>query len=272
MALHLHLHPRLCPWQRHVSRTLPSSQLPLRAYSSAHAHTIPALRPPPEAGAPPCALFSPSTQPPDATVFHVAALQAPGPRNLGRELLDEFSELKKEYVNIVAHSMGGLDARYMLSCLAPSNVRVASLVTIATPHRGSIIADRVLDGLGGERGLERATRLLGRVGLEMTGVEQLTRRYMSEEFNPIPPSLMNPFRWSFDLLREEEGPNDGLVSVESSRWGTYEGTLMDVSHLDLINWSNNIAWTVKGWMGMERRFNAIAFYLGIADMLAKEGL
>lgn len=185
--------------------------------------------------------------------------------------------------------MGGLDARYMLSCLAPSNVRVASLVTIATPHRGSIIADRVLDGLGGERGLERATRLLGRVGLEMTGVEQLTRRYMSEEFNPIvsdvegvryfsygasmePPSLMNPFRWSFDLLREEEGPNDGLVSVESSRWGTYEGTLMDVSHLDLINWSNNIAWTVKGWMGMERRFNAIAFYLGIADMLAKEGL
>ena len=47
---------------------------------------------------------------------------------------------------------------------------------------------------------------------------------------------------------------------------------MDVNHLDLINWSNNFAWTVKGWMGVERRFNAVAFYLGIADMLAKEGL
>jgi len=184
--------------------------------------------------------------------------------------------------------MGGLDARYMLSLLKPADVRVASLVTISTPHRGSLVADRFLEGLGGER-RDRAARLLSRVGLDIAGVEQLTRRYVTEEFNPVvtdiegvryfsygaameTPSMLNPFRRSYALLEAQEGPNDGLVSVESSRWGTYEGTLMGVSHLDLINWSNNIAWTVKGWMGMERRFNAVAFYLGIADMLAKEGL
>ena len=37
-------------------------------------------------------------------------------------------------VNIVAHSMGGLDARYMISRLRPKTVTVKSLTTIATPR------------------------------------------------------------------------------------------------------------------------------------------
>lgn len=43
-------------------------------------------------------------------------------------------------VNIVAHSMGGLDARYLISSLRYGD-RVASLTTISSPHRGSYIAD-----------------------------------------------------------------------------------------------------------------------------------
>jgi triacylglycerol lipase len=43
-------------------------------------------------------------------------------------------------VNLVAHSMGGLDARYLISSLGYGN-RVASLTTISTPHRGSYVAD-----------------------------------------------------------------------------------------------------------------------------------
>ncbi len=39
-------------------------------------------------------------------------------------------------MNIVAHSKGGLDARYMISHLDMGGA-VASLTTIATPHRGS---------------------------------------------------------------------------------------------------------------------------------------
>lgn len=68
-----------------------------------------------------------------------------------------------------------------------------------------------------------------------------------------------------------EGPNDGLVSVASSQWGTYKGTLVGVSHLDLINWTNRLRWLVWELVGNKRTFNAIAFYLDIADMLAKEG-
>ena len=43
-------------------------------------------------------------------------------------------------VNIIAHSMGGLDARYMIDVMGYGEV-VASVTTIATPHWGSPVAD-----------------------------------------------------------------------------------------------------------------------------------
>lgn len=194
-------------------------------------------------------------------------------------------------VNIIAHSMGGLDARYMISHLlrATPGVRVASLTTISTPHRGSSFADYVLEEGAGPIYLPRLYGVLQRAGLGTNAFAQLTTRYMVDEFNPrteddpsvqyfsygavmSEPPLLSPFRLSHRVIREAEGPNDGLVSVDSSRWGTYEGTLLGVSHLDLINWPNRVRWTVREWMGMKRNFNAIAFYLGITDMLAKEGL
>ena len=51
------------------------------------------------------------------------------------------AELSKgRAVHIVAHSMGGLDARYLISQLGRANW-IASLTTISTPHRGSPLAD-----------------------------------------------------------------------------------------------------------------------------------
>ncbi len=46
-------------------------------------------------------------------------------------------------VNIIAHSMGGLDSRYAIASLGYAD-RVASLVTISTPHRGTLVADAAL--------------------------------------------------------------------------------------------------------------------------------
>ncbi|KAH7193023.1 Alpha/Beta hydrolase protein [Fusarium flagelliforme] len=195
-----------------------------------------------------------------------------------------------EAFTIVAHSMGGLDARYMLSHLEPLPVRVAALVTVATPHRGSAFADYLLDEEVSplHRYLPRLYQTFERAGLGTAAFSQLTRRYMAEEFNPSTPdradvryfsygaaverpALLSPFRHPHAVMTQAEGPNDGLVSVESSHWGTYKGTLVGVSHLDLINWSNRVGWTVREWMGIKKNFNAIAFYLDIADMLAKEG-
>lgn len=43
-------------------------------------------------------------------------------------------------VNLVAHSMGGLDARYLAATMGYAP-KIASITTISTPHRGSGIAD-----------------------------------------------------------------------------------------------------------------------------------
>lgn len=179
-------------------------------------------------------------------------------------------------VNIIAHSMGGLDARYMISYahrrrlqrqLRGNDINVRALVTIATPHHGSAYADFLFDAIGPER-LPHLYDIWKRLtGLGTGAFDQLTTRYMAEEFNPMTPDdpgvryfsygaaltrkppLLSPFRGSHGVLLREEGPNDGLVSVESAKWGTYKGTLENVSHLDMINWTNRLRWTIRRWLG-----------------------
>lgn len=51
-------------------------------------------------------------------------------------------------VNFVAHSMGGLDVRYLISNLKPSSYTPLSLTTIGTPHRGSPFMDWCAANIG----------------------------------------------------------------------------------------------------------------------------
>jgi hypothetical protein len=65
--------------------------------------------------------------------------------------------------DIFAHSMGGLDSRWMLSPANPSRIQapIRSLTTMSTPHLGSPIADLIdaPEKLAGLRGLgERELR------------------------------------------------------------------------------------------------------------------
>ncbi|KAG9533089.1 alpha/beta-hydrolase, partial [Aureobasidium melanogenum] len=181
----------------------------------------------------------------------------------------------------------GLDSRYMISQLKPPNVKVLSLTTIATPHRGSSFADVMFSWIG-PTNIPKLYKMLEFFGFETGAFSQLTQKYMRENFNPKTPdregiayysygATVNPrfwsmFRQSHRIIQKLEGDNDGLVSVQSSKWGTYKGTLKDVSHLDMINWTNRLRWFLWELTGNKRNFNAIAFYLDIADMLAKEGL
>jgi len=48
-------------------------------------------------------------------------------------------------VHVLAHSMGGMDARHAITNVPGVSARVATLVTIGTPHRGSPVADAVQD-------------------------------------------------------------------------------------------------------------------------------
>lgn len=194
---------------------------------------------------------------------------------------------KGKQVNIIAHSMGGLDSRYMISQLRPTDFKILSLTTIATPHRGSTFADYMFETIGPRR-IKRIYKVLEYFGFETGAFSQLTVEYMKNTFNPKTPDVpdvkyysygasLEPNKWSVfapshAIIKSTEGLNDGLVSVYSSQWGDYKGTLIGVSHLDLINWTNRLKWFFWELTGSKRTFNAIAFYLDICDMLAKEDL
>ena len=62
---------------------------------------------------------------------------------LKNNLTQILAESNCEKVNIIAHSKGGLEARYMISSLGMADY-VASLTTVATPHHGSKTMDLLL--------------------------------------------------------------------------------------------------------------------------------
>lgn len=51
-------------------------------------------------------------------------------------------------VNFVAHSMGGLDCRHLISTIRPTSYTPLSLTTIGTPHRGSPFMDWCAANIG----------------------------------------------------------------------------------------------------------------------------
>lgn len=190
-------------------------------------------------------------------------------------------------INLVGHSMGGLDARYLISQIQTkdSPYEVVSLTTVSTPHHGSEVADFVMR-------LVRKDPLLEK--LCPKAIPQLTTHYMSE-FNSrvqndpsvtyfsygalMHPSGIRLFRATYEILKSEiranggvDTENDGMVSVRLSMWGNYLGTLDDVDHLDLINWTNRVRATVDELVfNQSPSFNPIALYLDIADNLSQRG-
>ncbi len=153
---------------------------------------------------------------------------------------------KGERVLIIAHSMGGLDARFMISQLGMAE-QVAALLTVTTPHRGSPYADWCLRNLGQRLG---GLRLMRALGLDVQAINDLTTescrrfnedivdspavRYFSvsaaRPWHRVPPFALH----SFKVIAEAEGENDGLVSIKSSTWANHLG-VWPADHWHTIN-------------------------------------
>ena len=151
-----------------------------------------------------------------------------------------------ERVVIIAHSMGGLDARYMISKLGMED-RVSALVTITTPHRGSPYADWCLKHLGQRLG---GLELMKFIGLDVQAITDLTTescarfndqvpdapgvKYFSvsasRPWHRVPPFAIH----SHKVIAEAEGDNYALVSVKSSTWTGHLG-VWPADHWHTIN-------------------------------------
>jgi triacylglycerol lipase len=183
-------------------------------------------------------------------------------------------EVPGEPVHLFSHSMGGLDSRYLISRLGFAH-RVLSLTTIGTPHRGTAFAD------WGVRRFERLLKpLFNLFDVPPQAFYDLTTS-ACQTFNtevPNAPGVRyfsvvgrwekhwpNP-AWELPhrLVLHAEGPNDGVVSEASARWGE-SSEVWDADHVSLINWPNSAA----AARGLRR--DRIEPYGGLVRRLADEG-
>ena len=199
------------------------------------------------------------------------------------EILAETGAVK---VNIIAHSRGGLEARYLISSLGQSG-RIASLTTISTPHHGvkamnivlvlpvplyrffsyfvdfwyKILGDKNPDFFHSSRQLsEKVCREFNVANPDRDCVYyQSYASKLKYYFSDIMYIIMNPF------LLLTDGENDGLCPVESAKWGIFRGVIttriFGISHSGIID-----AYRIK-----YREVDIPEFYLSILEDLASKG-
>lgn len=141
--------------------------------------------------------------------------------------------------HLIGHSMGGLDARYLVSHLGLAE-RAVTVATLGTPHRGVVFAAE----------LARWMPRLGEWHDFKSAFADLTEPAMAA-FNTDHPDCpqvqyfswtgrarwwqINPIFWCCARWLEPYGPHDGLVSEASARWGTFLGHVM-LNHYGLMGW------------------------------------
>ncbi len=167
---------------------------------------------------------------------------------------------KKDKVNIIGHSKGGIEARYMISRLEMAN-HVSSLTTLSSPHHGSGIADIILGRIKIGRiatarlvniyarlvGDKRPDSLRATISVSSEGMKSFNKDVIDHpkvyyqsyagHINKNYPNIM--WRTLARLLYTVDGKNDGLVSIQSAKWGNYRGLIQSedcdsVSHLDMV--------------------------------------
>lgn len=207
-------------------------------------------------------------------------------QSLKTRIAEVLAETGARKVNLIAHSKGGLDARYMISRLGMGD-KVASLTTVSTPHRGSAFADVATKLLPDEHGLaydavDLLGKLMGDKGPQSAlAIAELTRANM-EKFNAETPdaegvhyqsfgtrmtSLLDdpPFVPSYEIVKKYEGENDGMVSVSSCQWGNFRGILDGhgggISHLQITGAVRDV---VSG-------INIPMWYVGMVQDLKTQG-
>lgn len=207
--------------------------------------------------------------------------------DIRKRIFQVMKETGCEKVNIIAHSKGGLDARYAISKLQMGPY-VASLTTMNTPHRGCRFVDyacRLPDGLYRfvASCFDRTFRKLGDQNPDFyTATHQFSTaesRQFNQQVIDVPEVYYQSYTsrmsrpWShlllsipYCMIRPLEGDNDGLVSVESAKWGEFQGVFSNartrgISHGDIIDLKR------EDYQG----FDVVETYVQIVSKLKEKG-
>ena len=193
-------------------------------------------------------------------------------------------------VNIIAHSKGGLDCRWAMQDPEIA-ARVASLTTVNTPHRGCEYADYLLNKISPEVQQQVATTynnaamLAGDTAPDfLAAMRDLTASACQDRDQQMKTpdgvycqsvgSILKrathgkfPLIFTYQLVKEFDGPNDGLVGWESFQWGEHYQLLeptgkRGISHGDVIDMNRE---NIPG-------FDVREYYVNLVSDLREKGL
>lgn len=205
-----------------------------------------------------------------------------------KAILKVIEETGAEKVNLIAHSKGGLDSRYAISCLGMDKY-VATLTTINTPHKGCDMVDDLLKKIPSpivEFITRRYNRLFSKLGDEnpdfISGVQELSAVRAEKYDDEMPDSpnvsyrsvmtVMNsassagfPLNIGYKMIKKLNGENDGLVAESSAKHGRHRSikptSKRGISHGDVIDLNRE---NISG-------FDIREFYVELVSELRREG-
>lgn len=208
--------------------------------------------------------------------------------DIKKVILQIVEDMGCEKVNIIAHSKGGLDSRYMITKLQMAPY-VASLTTISTPHRGCRMVDvaiRMPQPL--YRFVSKLVNFffsaLGDKNPDFYTASQQFSTAWSAQFNKDTPdekgiyyqSYMSVMRSCVShlllgvthlIIRPLEGDNDGLVALESAKWGEFRGVFRNEKGYRGISHGDIIDLTREDYRG----FDVLETYVKIVSDLKEKG-
>ena len=210
-----------------------------------------------------------------------------GARQLRRAMVRALRISGAKKLNLIAHSLGGLEARYAVSCLGMGPY-TASLTTLSTPHHGARSADRLcrLPNALFQTVCPGVNSLFWLMGDRCPDLEGVARGLCTEalqHFNETVKDRADVFYQSFGAvlrspqkdpilflpwagLRRWDGANDGVIPLSSMEWGEYRGTLGErtaggISHAHIVD--------CRPFRDPD--FDAPAFYIRLVEELKNRG-
>lgn len=188
-----------------------------------------------------------------------------------------------EKVNIIAHSKGGLDCKYLIKNLEMGD-KVATLTTLCTPHKGSPIASGILKlpkwmlyiiafcintlyRVFGDKHPDSLAvcKQLERVEIETETLNVFDKVYC-QSFSSSLEKVKDDFMMGIPLMFSryfEKGETDGLVPVDSAIFGNYRGKCVDgsYSHNEIVDFM----------IAKKKKDKIYAFYSALAEELVSMG-
>ncbi len=208
-------------------------------------------------------------------------------KQLKKHIEKTLSETGAKKVNLIAHSKGGLDSRYMINQLGMAE-KVASLTCLSSPHQGSRIASRLwslpkvikypiaawlhlLYKILGDKDPNVLTvcRQLSYVpdGIPELSESEITDGVFVQSYSVTMERSRDDFIMTiphlFSKIIEKESETDGLVSKESAKFGEFKGDCIEgsVSHSEIAGFS----------LHRNKRAEVYSFYIELCRNLAERG-